>query len=204
MSAIPSGAIEVGSHFYLFKSKTNAEDCLISAHGGYEANVGTFEPKGATLYFYGEHGNYLSDPGLKLMYMRDLVVTEEIPSTTTRLCIDYILSKYQGRHNSAGETYDSISGKIGSEDDMIAKLLDRIANAKSDQARNVAQWNLPSYKSMSVLTIRNRWWRSDLSLRSAVEAAKKAMPSLKRFHCSFCRSLIGDDNAATSAVQTMA
>ena len=192
---IPEGAIEVGSHFYLFKSKTNTTDCLISAHGGYERNVGSFEPKNCSLLFYGEHEKYLSDPGLRLMYLSGLHVVEEIPNRETKSSINYILSKYQGRHNESGETYERIAGKIESEDQSIGNLLDRIAKAKDDKGRERAQDQLKMYKSMNVLTIRNRWWRSDLSLESAVTAAKKALPSLTRFHCSFCRSLIGNDDA---------
>ncbi|MEZ5666478.1 MAG: hypothetical protein R3F55_03405 [Alphaproteobacteria bacterium] len=199
--SIPRGAIEIGSHFYLFKSSTNKEDCLISAHGGYDRNVTMFEPKGCTLFFYGEHGNVLSDPGLALMALKGLKVVEQIPDAKNKKALNYILSKYQGRHSKANETYEKIIGRIESEDTQIAKLLDRIANAASEFQRSNAQTQLAYYKSMNVLTIRNRWWRSDLSLESAVTAAKKALPSLTRFHCSFCRSFVEDDNPAVSHVQ---
>lgn len=198
---IPAGAIAVGSHFYLFKSSTNKEDCLISAHGGYERNVTTFAPKGCTLYFYGEHGKVLSDPGLSLMAIRGLKVVEQVPDTGKPTAINYILSKYQGRHSGANETYDKIAGRIGSEDAQIAKLRQRIAAAASEKLRQGARQQLAYYQSMNVLTVRNRWWRSDLSLETAVTEARAAMPSLIRFHCSFCRSLIGDDKAGTSKVQ---
>lgn len=201
MSSIPQGAIEVGSHFYLFKSSTNAEDCLISAHGGYEKNVGMFTPEGYKILFYGEHDKYLADPGLSLMSNRSLTVYEEIPTPQAPTSLNYILSKYQGRHSDSGETYESIEQKITGEDMQIAKLRERIASAKDDKGRERAQDQLQYFKSMNVLTIRNRWWRSDLSLESAVEEAKKAMPSLIRFHYSFCRSLIGNDNAETSSVR---
>lgn len=53
---------------------------------------------------------------------------------------------------------------------------------------------------MSVVTIRNRWSGGDVYLKDVIKAARKELPGMKRFHCSFCRSLIGDDNAGSSTI----
>ena len=53
-----------------------------------------------------------------------------------------------------------------------------------------------------MLTIRNRWNKSDVSLKEAIKAIVRYKPEVKKIHCSFCRSLVGDANPETSQVQS--
>jgi hypothetical protein len=73
--SIPDGATPIGSKLYIFKSKSNSTDALISAHGGYYKGNKTFRvPEGVEIIFYGIHGNVLSDPGLKMTSTKAKVV----------------------------------------------------------------------------------------------------------------------------------
>ncbi len=199
---MPPGAEPLGSKLYVFKSKTNVKDVLISAHGGYYRANNTFDvPTGVSMKFYGEHDKTLSDPGMSLMYL-NAEVTEEIPAG--KPCINYILSKYQGRHNQAGETYGSINSFIDAEDQRIFKTMLSWSAEQNASRKNIQAHQLASYKSMSVVTIRNRAMRSDVNLSYVVETVKKAMPGAVNFHCSFCRSNINDANPDSSRVQLIA
>src|SRR5690348_15019266 len=112
--SIPNGAIAIGSKLYLFKSKSNSTDCLISAHGGYYKTTKSFEvPLGCSVLFYGEHHKTLSDPGIKLADTHAKPVETVGPGKD---CLNYVLSKYQGSHNKAGETYEKIAGRIEFQD----------------------------------------------------------------------------------------
>jgi len=56
-------------------------------------------------------------------------------------------------------------------------------------------------RTMNVVTIRNRWNSSDVWLKDVVATVRKAYPGINRFHCSFCRSLVGDNNAPSHTAQ---
>ncbi len=183
----------VGDKLYLFKSTENATDCLISAHGGYYKQNRSFTvPNGVQLLFYGEHKKVLADPGLKMMHQVKGLEVVDTFAGGSKDCPDYILSKYQGSHNTNNETYESILAEIGIEDTKHAKVSARGASGAAQ-----LKW----VGAMSVLTIRNRFLRADLNLSYVIKEAVAAMPTLTTFHCSFCRGLIGDDNAETAKVR---
>jgi hypothetical protein len=201
----PPGAVAIGSKLYLFKSKSNSTDCLISAHGGYYKSTNTFTvPEGVELVFYGAHGNTLGNPGIKLMDYEG-VPLQVIPNEQDGSeCMNYALSKFQGRHGDANkpETY--------------AKIADRIAMIDENQSNRHAVWlkstnpdlkqmlfeGINRQRAMNVVTIRNRWFlpSGDVYLKDVIKEVRDAFPLIKRFHCSFCRSLVGSDQAEKSVV----
>lgn len=192
--AIPQGAIALGNWYYLFRSTTNTTECLISAHGGYEKVHDTLAmAQGFTVHFYTQHDTPLNDPGLALMYL-NRAPTESFNHGDRKVFVNYTLSKYQGKHSNANETYDRIYQKISQEDGAIARYTRQAAHGATEQQRQLARNQLPLRKSMSVLTIRNRSTFKVppelTTLKNAMNAALAAMPTLRIFHCSFCRSLI--------------
>ena len=184
----------IGDKLYIFKSTQNTTDCLISAHGGYYKENRDFPvPTGATLLFYGEHKKVLADPGLKMMHqVKGLEVVDTYGAGGIADCPDYILSKYQGSHNNNNETYKSILAEIGIEDTNFEKV-----SARGTAGAAQLKW----VGAMSVLTIRNRFLRADVNLSYVIKMALEAMPTLTTFHCSFCRGMIGDDDAETAKVR---
>lgn len=195
MAGRPQGATALGKHFYLFKSQTNQTDCLISAHGGYKKTTGTFKVKGCSVKFYVAHGSALSDPGMELMYNKNANIVSTVEDNGE--CMNYILSKYQGRHNKNGETYEKIHKAINFEDNCINIL----NHGKDDFLPEDWEASMKLTRAMSILTIRNRWFNTNQNLRDAIAAARLEMNTLVNFHCSFCRSLIGGLNVTTESVQ---
>lgn len=209
MSDTPQGAVPIGSKLYFFKSDTNSTDCLISAHGGYYKGNNTFEvADGVELLFYGIHGNLLQDPGIRLVDTPAKPV-QVIPNRVDgRNCINYVLSKYQGRHGGKpgkpAETYDKISNRVRDNDKNQFGRFDLMLK-KQDNEKLVEKLmqQILAHRAMSVVTIRNRWFLpgGDVYLKEVIKEVRKAFPGIKRFHCSFCRGLVGDETAGTSVVE---
>ncbi len=187
--------IPLGEKFYLFTPANdfNAEEdhLLISAHGGYtnlKGPLGTssFEvPKWVQLHFYASHGNSLNDPTVYGI-MKGQVQVKETSGPGTRVT-NYSLSKYQGRHGSANETYGSIGGNI----DQNVGVVDDIG--RFNLSRNFGF-------RFSVLTVRNRRFRSDPSLSDALAALATAGYRFENIHCSFCRSSMFGSGTESAAV----
>jgi hypothetical protein len=156
------------------------------------------------LIFYGVHGNVLSDPGVKLADY-DATPVETLAGGAE--CYNYALSKYQGSHGGTkgkpAETYDSINKRIKYNNQRLADHFKTATTSSNQKLVNLNIQAILKSRTMSVLTIRNRWFMAggDAYLKDAVKEVLKAFPGIKRFHCSFCRGLVGDDNAATSRVQ---
>lgn len=195
----------LGSKLYIFKSKSNSTDCLISAHGGYHKGTTSFAvDQGVEVVFYGAHGNTLSDPGVKLIDY-PAKPAQVIPNRIDgNQCLNYVLSKYQGSHGGTpgkpAETYERIANRVKYNDDTINERFQKLlTTTKPDLGERLLK-SILQYKTMSVVTIRNRWSGSDVYLKDVIKAVRKELPGMKRFHCSFCRSLIGDDNAGSSKI----
>jgi hypothetical protein len=206
----PQGATKCGDYCYLFKSSTNASDCLISAHGGFVAENRSFTvPSGLTILFYGVHGAALQDPNIssfaKLMSKAHPVET----ITGGNACRNYLLSKYQGAHAGESgtevvETYQQVGDTVAGEDRFRTTKFDQLM--KPGQTVNAQQSvfnELMSTWGGSILTIRNRWnvWLG-VPLVDAIKAARKEMPSLRNFHCIFCRCTMLPDSMAQKLGQT--
>jgi hypothetical protein len=196
------------TRFYFFAWKAGAEDCIISAHGGYQKTTKDFTftwPGTCELRFYGPHGLVLSDPGIGMLQKKNLQVHGE-PVKPGDKVTNYILSKYQesgSRDATSGvatETFTGLVGAMGAPSTYagnIAAMEQDAADGKFDlndpvikrqlaDARDVfAGYNLTTFH---VITIRNRLCRADVNLEQTLETIKSLRPGVKRIHCSFCRS----------------
>jgi len=190
----PSGATRCGSYCYLFKSSTNSSDCLISAHGGFVAENRSFTvPSGVSVLFYGEHGAALNDPNIS-SFSRDINRAQVVETCGPGDdCRNYLLSKYQGAHaGSSGtevvETYEQVAGAGGMRDKVRKAQFEKLLGSKDEQATQRIFEKLLETWGGSILTIRNRWnVLFGVPLNDAIKAARKEMPSLRNFHCVFCR-----------------
>lgn len=202
MASVPRGARAIGSNLYLFSTTQSASECLISAHGGYDKENVTFKvPAGVTIHFYAPHKHVLQDPGVKMM-AQDLSSFAVETCKPGQDCVNYTLTKYQGRHNTAGETYDSIESTIRDFErrfletqDKMAKMGDVDKLTKGQLARyQMLGGSLANLKALNVATIRNRWYHAGVTLKYVVAEVTKAAKGISVFHCSFCRSLNSDDH----------
>jgi hypothetical protein len=118
-------------------------------------------------------------------------------------CINYLLSKYQGKHAGADgktevENYEQIVKTVRGEDSYRKKQFELAVRAMKLNNQKGAQGNkamLLNCWGGSILTVRNRWnVFMGVPLFDAIKAARKEIPTLKRFHAVFCRSnMLGDD-----------
>ena len=211
--ATPEGATKLGSYLLLFKSKTNSRDCIISAHGGFMSEGRCFTvPEGVTLHFYGEHGASLIDPGISDFFRNQgkALATESIGPGAK--CRNYLLSKNQVKNNKLknSETYEVIK-KTSDTRDMIRanhfKVLmsaSTAGNVNPERAGRAWEQLTTMGPGGNCLTIRNRWnVMFGVPLADAIKAAKKEMPSLRDFHCIFCRSAMLPDNMVAKLGQTV-
>src|SRR4051794_34155528 len=95
------------------QGRRTSDTAIISAHGEAAIINGTFPQGNYSLVYFGPHGYDLEDPGLVKFWEYGVIAHE--PPSTFPFSQDYELTKYQGRHNDSGETYD-----------LIRKLLPRI------------------------------------------------------------------------------
>jgi hypothetical protein len=208
--ATPEGATSLGRYIYLFKSKTNSVDCIISAHGGFVSeNRGFRVPKGVNLLFYGEHGASLIDPGIADFFRNQGRALVTDTAGTGDWCRNYLLSKYQGTHNNVGETYDQIKTTVNTRDlvrtNHFKTLMSASSSTNPDPMRaKLSMEQLKAGPGGSILTIRNRWdVFAGIPLLDAIKAAKKEMPTLRDFHCIFCRSAMLPDKMVKFFNQTV-
>ncbi len=208
--ATPEGGKKLGSYLYLFKSKSNGSDLIISAHGGFVSENRCFTvPKGITLHFYGEHGASLIDPGIAEFFRNQgrALATESVGPGEK--CRNYLLSKYQGKHNKVGETYGQINQTVDTRDRVRVNNFKLLMGASSTtnpdkQKADRLMEQLEAGPGGSVLTIRNRWnVVFGIPLEDAIKAAKKEMPTLSDFHCIFCRSAMLPDKMVAKFGQTV-
>jgi hypothetical protein len=202
--SIPAGAVAIGSKLYLFESTLKSNECLISAHGGFHKENRTFVvPTGATLNFYVPHGFSLTDPGMTLMRAQ-LNGQQSHRYTAGTECVDYVLEKYQGSHNTAGETYESIARFIQETQVQYAlqstKLNGMAVNGAKPWQISAAQQSLDLLNAMSVVTIRNRFFSAEVTLSYVIDKVREARPEIDTFHCSFCRSWTGEENSPSASI----
>lgn len=195
---------ELGSKLYIWTKTAGAaspgvKECVISAHGGQTIINSRFEVKGVTLRFYCPHGYALTDPGLEAVITQSVRHCQEVKDGKVQ---DYVLSKYQGKHNKAGETYQKIGGlaetlEKGSSDLMDATLdfLGKYAEETNEKRkakfleivdRNIAQLESKG-RWMDIITLRNRRMRFDLNLSEVIKKLNASGYGYTTVHCSFCR-----------------
>jgi hypothetical protein len=194
MSGTPAGATPVAENFYLFKSPISTPACLLSAHGGHDRERHFQVPAGVTVNFYALHGFILQDPGTALLNAQ---VKPKESITGPASCHDYSLSKYQGRHNKAGESYSSISVQVQSTAQARTAAQSKYVQAATQSAPDwkvsVIRQQVTSQNPINIVTVRNRFGAGDIRLSALINAVRGAFPTITIFHCSFCRSSMNFD-----------
>jgi hypothetical protein len=195
--------IPVGEKFYLFRQDATrrvdpaTDHLLITAHGGY-MNLGgplgssnLTVPSWTRLHFYAPHGSTIANPGIYDIMKGEYQVLESAgPGDSVT---NYSLSKFQGRHGDASETYQSISKDVARNADQLSYQQEIMTsgNAKGP-GRNFAF-------NFDVLTVRNRRLCADPSLKEALETLARHGYRYENIHCSFCRSgMLGDSPGAAA------
>ncbi|MEM7741386.1 MAG: putative adhesin [Pseudomonadota bacterium] len=184
---------EIGECLYIYVPKVAPQRVIISSHGGHAMVGGTNNftvGEDTVLQFYSDDRYSVNDPGFTNFFTK-LGAPKEVLSTGDT-CYDYILTKYQGTHNKMKETYASIGAAI----DHMAHLAQDYAKAAEQmtdagQSKIAAQYaSKAAYASKipAVLTVRNRAFRSNMTLSAAIEGVQMAAPSVQIFDCLFCRS----------------
>ena len=200
----PAGATKCGSYCYLFKSSTNSSDCMISAHGGFMAENRSFTvPSGLTILFYGIHGAALLDPNITSFARANSRAVPVETFTGGQSCRNYMLSKYQGAHAGESgtevvETYQQVSNTVSTRDKVRTSNFNKLTKpGQTVELQEMVFNQLMADWGGSILTIRNRWnVLFGVPLSDAIAAARKEMPSLRLFHCIFCRCTMLPDSVA--------
>jgi hypothetical protein len=181
--------LEIGNELYLFRidPKDFVKQLVISAHGGYDDSTPHFSvpayPGFQGLRFYTTHGTVQMDMGIGGFAAGDRAVTDDIGPGAN--CWDYALSKYQGRHSSGAETYDSIGRDLEATVEKLWKYARGMASSSPGIRKVYQQKGMPQI--FDVLTIRNRFWMGDLSLSKVLKRVMK-VHAYQQVHCYFCRS----------------
>ena len=139
-----------------------SDDAIISAHGETAFINDTFPQGTYSLVYFCPHKSNLVDPGL-VKFWEYKVVAEE-PPTTSPFGQDYLLTKYQGKHNKAGETYDLIESL-----DTSTRVGPDIITVSNDKSI----WGMIA--------------GSDIKLSALIAMVFEKKFDYKRFHCAFCR-----------------
>lgn len=158
-------------------------------------------PKNVRLHFYCPHGHFLSDPGLEAIIQG--TVSSVIGPEAVQ---DYVLSKYQGRHNNMQETYESIRGMpeqyAGEWDEEFPDMRENLAqnwrrrHAAGESTiitRDEADLMSSEKKvQMDIITIRNRRFMSAPRFSSVLIELWANGFAYEDIHCSFCRATLSD------------
>lgn len=190
--------IAIGKNLYLHRGDAGpSEFLLITAHGA--TKMSTFPvPNWTRLHFYAPRGNYLIMPQAK--FQLGSMVEEEIDGGA--ISPNYSLSKYQGRHGSANETYDSLGAMIDRTRAAIAAgrpvmppiphgaPAQMVQNAEAGLRAQIAEYE--NLLPFDFLTIRNRGVFDGTDLNTALQELDDAGHRYPYIFCSFCRGkLIG-------------
>jgi hypothetical protein len=184
--------LELGKTMYLFTRSsevTFSNILVISAHGGIaKKSLPTYQvPVGVTLQFYSKHGTPTADFGIHNFATGGKVKQQTDSVTGGNLAYDYELSKYQGKHSKAEETYESIE-KAQKYPSEYQRLCDDAAAEAKKKGVDMPKLEYQA-TDFDVLTIRNRMFGGGVTLSVAVDAALEKH-AYTMVHCYFCRSFI--------------
>ena len=114
-------------------------------------------------------------------------------------CQDYILQKMQNSEtpghpqdrNDAGQTYTTVKESITTTEQELATWLKHSETPPKWTTAEAAERNADSTIPMNILTVRCRWNKADVKLSYAIKKVQKKFDHITRFHCGFCRGLVG-------------
>ncbi len=175
--------------YYIIGDTAAATECYLFAHGGsfkddYVLDNQSFTvPAGVTVEFYQPDNYMLRFTATHLRHGAPQKATggfTDMSYSGGTSCINYILSKNQGRHQAGGFTNTDAAGW---EMDY-----DGLQSVAEDQG-------------VVVVSVRNRWSHAGVTLKDAIKEVRKAVPTITTFHCMFCRVREGYDDWAWAANQ---
>ncbi|MDF9799877.1 hypothetical protein OKW21_005140 [Catalinimonas alkaloidigena] len=159
-----------------------ATSLVISAHGGIrKTRSPEFTVPYGALQFYSEHGDATYDEGIDTFIGGGNINKKQELITQGKKCYNYDLTKYQGKHNKANETYESIQTY-----QETAKNIVKAKEAILSSGKNVPG-AYANYTNFDVLTIRNRRFQAGVNLENALQAVG-LVHKYTIIHCYFCRS----------------
>lgn len=160
------------TNFYVVGDTSAATECYITGHGGSDSgdyvldNRSFTVPTGITVNFYQPHGFILA-AGTKELRDHNPVAhptATDLVHTGGDKCVNYILSKDQGRHLSGDAEY--------------------AAEWEMDYAGTQA---VCGDMGIVMVTVRNRWFHAGVTLKACIDEVTDAVPGIKTFNCLFCR-----------------
>lgn len=169
---------------YLIGDTAGATECYIDAHGGnysadYVLDNRTFTvPQGVHVKFFQPAGYAFGcfKAELRSGAPQQHGGTGDQDYDGGDDCPNYMLTKFQGRHSGLGD------------------------QAVQDQELDYEGFQAIAADAGIVLaTVRNRWFHAGITLKSAIQDIRKAVPSITTFNCMFCRV---DDTTASLAQVT--
>lgn len=163
--------VKLTDHYVIGNTKT-ATECWISGHGGadsgdYLIDNKTFTvPDGCSVKFFQPHGYCIiyRTNGLRTGKPIQNSEDNDVDFGPGEVCTNYILNKFEGRHSG-------VSQANWDERGYSYESLQSIC----DEGKVV------------VVTIRNRWFHSHVTLQDTVRAVRRIAPGITRFNCLFCR-----------------
>lgn len=173
------------AYYWAAKEDEFQNDVIISAHGGIRrsAEADLDIDRRLTLKYYVDHGFVLPDPGYQpFAAPTPPVAKETVTGNLSEKSYNYELSKYQGRHNKAGETYSRIqnAATLGIQHN---KTLDEMF------PEGILPTNVAGRQTLfDVVSVRNRWWSSGSDLKTILALILAHRKRGGIIHCSFCRS----------------
>jgi hypothetical protein len=211
---------DVGKHIYVWNANgqkpADGRCAVISAHGLQAKINGAYPAPKMALYFYAPHGYVLQDPGLVRVNDGRTNCYEEIDPGEAQQ--DYELSKYQGYHSKANETYGYIQKDMQApnlraqiEKEPIADFKwikdegERTALIAKRQQEKAAKIAGVKEFNMDVITIRHRrgWHSGTVTLFQILNFLYGQGYKYSGIHCSFCRGpRTGKDESWNPGINT--
>lgn len=168
---------------YIIGDTGGATECYIDAHGGnysadYVLDCKSFTvPAGITVNFYQPAGYAFGafKSELRQGPPQQHGGTNDQVYNGGDKCPNYILTKFQGRHSGL------------SKEEVTNQELDYSGFQSIAEDANIV-----------LVTVRNRWFHSGITLESAIKAVHKECKSITVFNCMFCR--VDDTTAGLAQV----
>jgi hypothetical protein len=167
---------------YIIGDVTGKSACYIGAHGGQFAtdyvvdNMAFQVPQGCTVNFYAPAGYSFAMWTKHLRTQQPLTNSSQNDNhyTAGQKAPNYLLSKFAGRHGEG-------------------------AAAAAQEEDYVGWQQIAGDADVVIVTIRNRWYRSAVTLKTVIADIRSKYKQFTTFNCMFCRV---DDSSAVKGNPT--
>jgi hypothetical protein len=175
------------SSLYIIGETAGATEAYIFSHGGSFDEDYVFDnkeftvPVGTSVEFYQPDGYSLRYTATRLRNGPPAKAPEGWDGLSFGegdSCPNYILTKNQGRHQSSGYTTEDSAQWEMDYDGLQAVAEDT---------------------GVLIVTVRNRWFHSGMSLKNVIHDVQGEVPTVKTFHCMFCRVNANSDGWSWTA-----